>query len=108
MDIGISNNYAKLCLLKWTSDSQIIKFIEETSELNQKLAKYLLYKDNLDWKGVDYNLLEKIQNEIADVIITLSTLIEIFDRDNKKHNNISKISERITFKLMRLMDRLKQ
>lgn len=108
MNIGISNNYAKMCLRKWTRDSQILKFIEETSELNQKLVKYLLYGEHLDWKDRDNKLKPKIQSEIADVIITLSTMIEVFDEPNKKHGNISKIGERITFKLLRLLDRVKQ
>lgn len=108
MNIGISKNYAKICLRKWTPESQILKFIEETSELNQKLAKYLLYKENPDWKGEDYNILEKIQSEIADVIITLSSMIEIFDKPNNKHHGISMISDFVTFKLLRLMDRLKE
>lgn len=108
MFIGISNNYAKLCLRRGTKKSQVLKFIEETSELNQKLVKYLLYGYSPDWKGIDNNLKFEIQGEIADVIITLNTLIEVFDESNKKHDSISSISERISLKLLRLMDRLKE
>ena len=108
MNFEISNKYAKIILQKATADSQIIKFVEETSELNQQLMKYLLYRESSDWKGVNYDLLNKIQSEIADVIVTLGTLIEVFDDPNVKHNNVSKIGEYVTFKLLRFMDRVKE
>lgn len=107
MDIGISKNYAKLCLMKWSKDSQVIKFVEETSELNQNLMKYLLYGYNKDWKGEDTDIKAKIQNEIADVIITLNTLIEVFDEPSK-FELVSKIDNFISLKILRLMSRLKQ
>ena len=107
MNIGISKKYAILCLKRWTKSSQVIKFVEETSELNQNLMKYLLYGYNKDWKGEDTNIQMKIQNEIADVIITLSTLIEVFDEPSKSEH-VSKIDNFISLKILRLVDRLRK
>lgn len=105
--LGISKHYAELCLRKWTKSSQVIKFVEETSELNQNLMKYLLYGYEKDWKEIDNDIRKKIQNEIADVIITMSTLIELFDEHKDNTNLVSEIDKIILFKLNRLMDRLK-
>lgn len=107
MNIGISKHYAELCLRKWSKSSQVIKFVEETSELNQNLMKYLLYGFDKDWKGEDTDIRAKIQNEIADVIITLNTLILIFDEHKDNMNLVSQINKQVTFKILRLMDRLK-
>ena len=108
MNIGISKYYSELFLRKWSKESQVIKFVEETSELNQNLMKYLLYGFNKDWKGEDTDIRAKIHNEIADVIITLNTLILVFDEYKDNTNLVSQISKQVTFKILRTMDRLKK
>jgi NTP pyrophosphatase (non-canonical NTP hydrolase) len=97
--IEISKECAKQCIEKWGKDSQIIKCISELNELGAVLSDYILYKDNLDWKNKDKKLLCKIRSEIADVLITLNSLLLIFDED--------KISNHVTIKLLRLITRLK-
>ena len=89
-----------MCIKKWGSSSQIIKCISELNELGAVLCDYLLYGDKRDWKGENKNLKSKIENEIADVLITLNSLLLIFDEEQ--------VSKFVTFKLLRLLDRLKE
>lgn len=70
----------KKAINKWGTRSQIIKYFEETSELQQLLAKYLLYNVNNDWKNItNQNLTMNIRSEIADTLLTLQSLAICFD-----------------------------
>ena len=98
--INISKDYNKQMIKKWGVGSQIIKCISELNELGSALADHLLYGDQRDWKGEQKNLKAKIESEIADVLITLNSLLVIFDED--------KISKAVTLKLLRVIDRLNE
>lgn len=98
--INISKEYNKKCVQKWGAYSQIVKCISELNELSSVLADFLLYGENRDWKNENKNLKAKIHSEIADVLITVNSLLIIFDED--------KVSDCIVTKLLRLIDRLKE
>lgn len=98
--INISKDYNKQMIKKWGKDSQIVKCISELNELGAILCDYLLYKNGKDWKGLDKNIKLKIESEIADVLITVNSLLVLFNED--------KISKFVTFKLLRVIDRLKE
>lgn len=77
--------------------SQIIKCIEELSELTKELAKVAFnskFETNID-------IIKKISEEIADVKITLKQIGIIFD--NKKEIKRAK-----KYKLKRLKERVKK
>jgi len=98
--IAISKEYNKQMIKKWGKDSQIVKTISEMAELSSILCDYLLYGEKTDWKNEDKNLKSKIESEIADVLITVNSLLVIFDE--------KKVSTHITFKLLRVITRLKE
>ena len=58
---------------------QLLKAIEEMSELTSVLSRYLAQED-----AVRDNLTAHIEEEIADVIILLNQLSKMFDIDNIK------------------------
>lgn len=95
-------SYPNDCVYKWSEQSQIIKCNEELKELGIELDKYLLYGKNKDWKGKETDVVNKTCDEIADVLITIETMIYLFDPTGEK------ITERLKFKLNRLKERLNE
>lgn len=82
-------------LKKYKVDTQIIKTIEELSELIQVLCK--------GWDGKKFNPDEKtlfnISDEMADVVVMLCYLIKIY-------GNREQTSSRVLFKMGRQKERL--
>ena len=69
----------------WGTESQILKAIEETSELNQVLTRQLL---SINSRISDYYhapTFEDIVQEIADAYLMLDQLAYMFGRDNVEH-----------------------
>ena len=65
---------------QWGVQPQLIMFVEESSELNKEISKYLRGKDNL----------KEISEEIVDCQIMLDQLIHIFNFDDKLLKEIRK------------------
>ena len=78
---------------KWGQDAQLIKTIEELSELSKALCKYLNSDNNVN------GLLDNIAEEIADVEIMIEQLKIIFDNADKvlfvKFSKIKRLEGRV-------------
>lgn len=80
----------KALIEKFGSEYQIDRAIEEMSELTKELLK----QRRVDRTLPDNKTRHNISEEMADVIITLTELLEIFDNEEE-------ISEEIKYKLNR-------
>jgi Lon protease-like protein len=85
-------------LKTWGHRQQVIKAVEEMSELSKALCKWL----NLDvpvrnGKLDDLNVLMGIQDEIADVTIMLRQLEMIFPDDNLPWRVETKLNRLLTY-----------
>jgi len=68
----------------WGTESQILKTIEETSELNQVLVREVLASRSKKGDIAYYHAptFEEVVDEIADAYLMLDQLAYIFGRDN--------------------------
>lgn len=82
----------KQAIEKFGNTKQIIKAIEEFSEMQKELCKFLLYSDDVDYY--------KIADEMADVIIMNYQLKKIFDKLNPDFREL--VVEQIYSKTLRL------
>ena len=69
----------------WGTDSQILKAIEETSELNQVLTRQLLSSNSRIPDYYHAPTFEDIVQEIADAYLMLDQLAYMFGRDQVEH-----------------------
>lgn len=77
-------------LCKWGKEAQLMMAIEEMAELTKELAKY--FRDGKNET--------EIQEEVADVFITVLQVAMMFD--------YNQINDEIAFKMKRLKDRLEE
>ena len=84
----------------WGTDSQILKTIEETSELNQVLARQLLSSNSRIPDYYHAPTFEEIVDEIADSYLLLDQMAYMFGRDN-----IEQIMERKLERGLQLVER---
>ena len=79
------------CIGAWGKKSQMVLAIEEMSELQKEICKYLRTEENTcggnDKKIED--IIENIREEIADVFVTVGEMAYIFGEDE-----VEKIKER--------------
>lgn len=66
----------------WGTDSQILKAVEETSELNHVLVRQLLSSNSRIPDYYHAPTFEDIVQEIADAYLMLDQLAYMFGRDN--------------------------
>ena len=69
----------------WGTDSQILKAIEETSELNQVLTRQLISSNSRIPDYYHAPTFEDIVQEIADAYLMLDQLAYMFGRDQVEH-----------------------
>jgi len=86
---SMGNNYCDLATTHFGADKQMVKAIEEMSELQKELSKNLLGAENQ----------EAIREEIADCFIMLEQMAYLFDVSNGiekiKQAKIERLKQRI-------------
>lgn len=101
------------CIRLWGQKSQIIFALEEMSELSKELCKYLREMENIEEKTPEQKAetIARIQEETADVLITVSQIANMFDvRQVKKikDGKFSRLEKRIAKRKEQVFDREKQ
>lgn len=91
----LSENQKEICkkaIYAFGSQAQVIKAIEEFSELQKELCKFLLHSNTINF--------DNIVDEMADVIIMNYQLKKIFDKLEPNFHDL--LSKKIEFKTLRL------
>ena len=84
----------------WGTESQILKAIEETSELNQVLTRQLLSSNSRIPDYYHAPTFEEIVDEVADAYLMLDQMAYMFGRDN-----VEQVMERKLERGLRLVEK---
>lgn len=82
-------------IIEFGFERQIRQFFEESAELQQALCKFIRYKESGENQPATIHVLrDNVQEEMADVMLTLRQLVIMFDsRDNLERIKLTKLNK---------------